>query len=142
MSDKDISDKDMSDKDMSDKDMPGKQRVSLGLDTGAAQPVDIGALAGAKRRPAPTAAQRTALGRAGAEQGFPERRSGATPRRRVSPYRAQFGGKCRLGMKALFQETAARLDVHDTVALELAIRALIETHGHEDLLERWRELTE
>ena len=129
----------------SDRDAPEKRRVSLGLNEergGDAQPVDIGALAGAKRRPAPTATQRAALKQAGAEQRFPGRRSGAAPRRRVSPYRAQFGGKCRPGMKALFQETAARLDVHDTVALELAIRALIEAHGHEDLLERWRELAE
>ena len=71
----------MSDKG-SDKDMPEKRRVSLGLDTDA-QPVDIGSLTGAKRRPAPTAAERAALGRVGAEQGFAERRSGTTPRRRV-----------------------------------------------------------
>lgn len=63
-------------------------------------------------------------------------------RRRVSPYKSQFGGKCREGMKPLFQEVAERMDIHDTQALELAIEALIKQNGYDDLLTQFKELTE
>lgn len=61
-------------------------------------------------------------------------------RRKKSPYTAQFGGKCREGMKELFQDIAERMDLYDTKTLELAILALIEKQGFEDLMEQYKNL--
>jgi len=63
-------------------------------------------------------------------------------RRRVSPYTAQFGGKCREGMKPLFKEIGERLDCYDTETLERAILALLEKEGLSDLLERYNQITD
>lgn len=113
------------------------RRTSLGLDDN--NQIDLEELTGVGQRPAPTPEQQKAIFKAGEKQGFVSRQP--TKRRRVSPYQAQFGGKCREGMKPLFQEVADRLGVHDTQALELAISALIEKHGFEDLLAKYQELT-
>lgn len=75
---------------------------------------------------------------AGSEKiGFVSRQSS---RKRVSPYTAQFGGKCRVGMKALFQTIATEMDKYDTETLELAILALIEKEGLEHLKVQYEEL--
>ncbi|MEJ1295897.1 MAG: hypothetical protein RPU64_09090 [Candidatus Sedimenticola sp. (ex Thyasira tokunagai)] len=117
--------------------MPSQQRSPLGLDD--ENPIDLEELTGAGQRPAPTVEQTKAILKAGEQTGFVSREP--KKRRRVSPYQAQFGGKCRDGMKPLFQEVAERLDIHDTKALELAIKALIEKHGYDDLLAKYEELT-
>jgi hypothetical protein len=125
--------------------MPNQQRTSLGLDDDNSEleiknQIDLEELTGAGQRPAPTSEQQKAIMKAGEAQGFVSRQP--TKRRRVSPYQAQFGGKCREGMKALFQEVAERLKIHDTQALELAIKALIEENGYDDLLAKYQALTE
>ena len=117
--------------------MSSQQRSPLGLDD--KNPIDLEKLTGAAKRPAPTAEQTKAMMKAGETQGFVSRQP--TKRRRVSPYQAQFGGKCREGMKPLFQEIAERIGIHDTQALELAIKALIEQNGYDDLLVKYQYLT-
>jgi len=72
--------------------------------------------------------------------GFVSREPTPRRRRRRTPYTAQFGGKCRGGMKPLFQEVADRLELHDTQTLEAAILALIEKEGFDDLKQRYKEL--
>ena len=118
-----------------------QQRTSLGLndEDQDEKQIDLEELTGTGHRPAPTPEQQKAIMKAGEAQGFVSRQS--TKRRRISPYQAQFGGKCRVGMKGLFLEVAERLDKDNTEALELAICALIEKHGYEDLLAKYQELT-
>jgi len=116
--------------------MPSQQRPSLGLDDDTL--IDIEELAGARQRETPTLEQQEAIMKVGKTQGFVSRQP--MKRRRISPYQAQFGGKCRAGMKALFQEVADRLRIHDTQALELAIQALIEKNGYDDLSVEYQKL--
>lgn len=113
-----------------------QQRTSLGLDD---DPIDLEEFTDVVKRPAPTKKQQQAIMKAGEQQGFVSRE--ARKRRRVSPYQSQFGGKCRHGMKQLFQEVAERLDIHDTQALEMAIEALIKENQYDDLLAKYQELT-
>lgn len=113
-----------------------QQRSSLGLDD---DPIDLEEFTEVVKRPAPTKQQQQAIMKAGEQQGFVSRE--AKKRRRVSPYQLQFGGKCRAGMKPLFQEVAERLDIHDTQALEMAIEALIKENHYDDLLAKYQELT-
>lgn len=117
--------------------MPNHERVSLNLDD--ENQIDLEELTGAAQRPAPTAEQQKAIFKAGEEQGFISREP--TKRRRVSPYTAQFGGKCREGMKPLFQEIAAELGLYDTQTLEAAILALIKQEGLTNLLAKYEWLT-
>ena len=114
-----------------------QQRTSLGLDD---DPIDLEEFTTVVQRPAPTKKQQQAIMKAGEQQGFVSRQP--KKRRRVSPYQSQFGGKCRHGMKELFQEVAERLDIHDTQALELAIEALIKQNQYDDLLAKYQELTQ
>ncbi len=116
--------------------MSNQQRTSLGLNDDET-PIDIEQVAG-MLRPAPTSAQQKSIIKAGETQGFVSRV--VKKRRQVSPYQAQFGGKCREGMKTLFQEVAERLNIYDTQALELAICALIEKNGFDDLLKKYQKL--
>jgi len=113
-----------------------QQRTSSNLDD---DPIDLDEFTDLVKRPAPTKKQLQAIMKAGQQQGFVSRE--ARKRRRVSPYQSQFGGKCRDGMKQLFQEVAERLDIHDTQALELAIEALIKQHQYDDLLAKYQALT-
>lgn len=68
------------------------------------------------------------LTKAGEQHGFVSREAKPVTKRRrkVSPYTAQFGGKCRPGMKELFQKIGDELHCYDTETLEEAILALIE----------------
>lgn len=113
------------------------QRSSLGLDDD--NQIDLEELTGARQRPAPTAEQTKAIMKAGEAQGFVSRQP--TKRRKVSPYTAQFGGRCREGMKALFQDIGERLGQYDNNTLEAAILALIEKECLDDLKAKYEELT-
>ena len=117
--------------------MSNQERTPLGLDT--ENQIDLEELTGALPRQKPTAQQQKDIYEAGEKSGFVSRQP--MRRCRVSPYQAQFGGRCREGMKPLFQEIAERLNVHDTQALELAVCALIEKNGFDDLLAKYAELT-
>ena len=63
------------------------------------------------------------------ESGFTSREPKKMGRPVSSPYQAQFGGRCRPGMKPLFQEISAALKCDDTETLERAIEALLEKEG-------------
>ena len=117
--------------------MSNEQRVSLGLDA-TDTTIDLNELVGAGHRSPPTPDQQKKILDAGIASGFVSRQP--VRRRRRSPYTAQFGGKCRNGMKPLFQEVAERLDLQDTQALEEAILALIEKMEFNDLKEKYKEL--
>jgi len=111
--------------------MSNRERASLGFDDeGTQDQIDLEELAGATEQPKPTAEQQKALVTEGAKHGFVSREP--KKRRRVSPYTAQFGGKCREGMKALFQDIGEHLGCYDTETLEKAILALIEKEGLQD----------
>lgn len=83
--------------------------------------------------------QQMAMEREGAKLGFVSRQP--KKRRRVSPYTAQFGGKCREGMKSLFQDIGEHLGCYDTETLEKAILALIQKEGLDKLENRFYEIT-
>lgn len=117
--------------------MSNKERTSLNLED--AKPIDLEELAGAPQRPAPTAEQTKAILKAGEATGFVSRQP--TKRRKVSPYTCQFGGKCREGMKPLFQDVGEKLGFYDTQTLEYAILALIRQEGLTDLLAKYERLT-
>lgn len=119
--------------------MSNQQRASLGLDDEKEQ-IDLEELTGTAHRPPPTAEQQQQIMEAGAASGFVCREPTPRRRRRRTPYTTQFGGKCREGMKLLFQEVADRLELHDTQTLEAAILALIEKEGFNDLKQRYKGL--
>lgn len=121
--------------------MSNRKRASLGLDDEKEQ-IDLEELTGVTHRVPPTDAQQQQFMEAGAARGFVSREPPQRRRRRRSPYTAQFGGKCREGMKSLFQDVAERLDLRDTQALEEAILALIEKEGFDDLKQRYEDLVE
>jgi hypothetical protein len=87
-----------------------------------------------------TADQQQLIKREAQKTGFVSREPRKMGRRRTSPYNAQFGGKCRDGMKQLFQEIGKCLDCQDTVTLELAILALIEKERLDDLKPKYEKL--
>lgn len=113
-----------------------QQRTSLGLDD--EEQIDLEELAGGTQRPALSPEKQKAILKAGEQTGFVSRQP--TKRRKVSPYTAQFGGRCREGMKPLFQEVSERLGQYDNQTLEAAILALIEKEGFDDLKEKYAEL--
>lgn len=108
----------------------GRDRAHISLDD---DQIDLEELTSSVQKPRSTAKQQKMVAQAAAETGFTSRQPKKMGRRRTSPYTAQFGGKCREGMKPLFQKIGERLDYQDTVTLELAILALIEKEGLEDL---------
>lgn len=111
-------------------------RASLGLDD-IDDDVDIlelstpTAAAAPKTDPKQKKALAEKLAKAGKEHGFVSREAKPVTKRRrkVSPYTAQFGGKCRPGMKELFQKIGDELNCYDTETLEEAILALIEKNN-------------
>jgi len=113
-----------------------QQRASLGLDDEQEQ-IDLEQLMGGYQAPLTPEQQKKILD-AGMKAGFVSRQP--TRHRRRSPYTAQFGGKCREGIKPLFQEVAKRLGLHDTQALEATILALIEKEGFDDLKQKYTEI--
>ena len=100
--------------------------------------IDLEELTGAIRKPKPTAEQKRAMKAAAEQSSFSSREP--KKRRKISPYTAQFGGKCREGMKTLFQDIGGRMGGYDTQTLELAILALLEKEQFEDLKRRYEEL--
>lgn len=62
-------------------------------------------------------------------------------RRKKSPYTEQFGGRCRKGMKELFQDAGDVLGLYDTQTLELAVLALLEKEELTDLIMRYNVIT-
>lgn len=118
--------------------MDNQKRASLGLiDDDENGGIDLAEFAGMTKKKEVTDKDFKAILKAGEKTGFVRR---LPVRRRKSPYTTQFGGKCREGMKPLFQELAARLDLYETQALERAILALIEKEGFEDLKAQYTEL--
>lgn len=112
--------------------MAGDNRAPLDFDD-----IDIAELTSSKAKRLSEKEQHEIY--AGSEKiGFVSRQGS---RKRVSPYTSQFGGKCRDGMKQLFQTVATRMNLYDTEALELAILALIEKEGFADLKAKYEDLT-
>ena len=116
-----------------------KQRAHLNFDD---DEIPLENLTVSTTKSKPTTAQQKAIVEEAKKTGFVSREPKKMGRRRTSPYTAQFGGKCREGMKPLFQEIGVILDCQDTVTLELAILALIEKEGLDDLLVKYKALTE
>lgn len=112
-----------------------KQRAHVSFD----DDIDITELVSTPS-PKTTKAEKITIDSEAKKAGFTSRQP-KMGRPRRSPYTAQFGGKCREGMKPLFQKIGERLDCHDTVTLELAILALIETEKLEDLKAEYKKLT-
>ena len=116
----------------------GDKRAHIDFDD--EEEIDLSALVGNTEQPKPTIKQQKAITNEAKRTGFVSREPRKMGRRRTSPYTAQFGGKCREGMKPLFQEIGEALDCQDTVTLELAIQALLEKEGLNKLLEKYNEL--
>lgn len=100
--------------------------------------VDIADLIAPDRREKPTREEFTNVELEAEALGFVRRQP--KKRRRMSPYTAQFGGKCRPGMKEIFQEIGERLDLYDTQTLERAILALLEKEELDDLVGQFEKL--
>ena len=104
--------------------------------------IDLEELTGTQKEAAPVNKEKLkkTLAEVGAQTGFVSREPRRRPRR--TPYTAQFGGKCREGMKPLFQEIGDKLECYDTETLELAILALIEKEGLTEIEKKFRKLTQ
>jgi hypothetical protein len=118
----------------------GNKRAHIYFDD--EEEIDLVSLVGNTEQPKPTVKQQKAVVKEAKKTGFVSREPKKMGRRRTSPYNAQFGGKCRGGMKLLFQEIGEALDCQDTVTLELAIQALLEKEGLDELLNKYNELTQ
>lgn len=116
--------------------MSDKHRVHINFDDD--EQIDLADLTNITSHPKPTQEQHKKIIKEAEKVNFVSREP---RRRRKSPYTAQFGGKCRVGMKSLFQEIGERLDCYDTETLELAILALIEKEKLDELKEKYEELT-
>lgn len=116
----------------------GDKRAHLSFDDD--EQIDLEELTGAQQRPKSSKEDIKRIDKVSEKAGFVSREP--KKRRRVSPYSAQFGGKCREGMKELFQEIGERMGVYDTQTLESAIFALIEKQGFDDLKEKYNKLIE
>lgn len=105
----------------------GKERAHLDLDD---DDIDLTEVIGKRATPQvkPTKRDARRIEDAAKGSGFVSREVKRMGRPRTSPYKAQFGGRCREGMKPLFQKIGEELDCADSVTLELAIQALIEKH--------------
>ena len=114
------------------------ERASIGLEEDA---ISIEELATANQQNVkPTPKQQAKIYKEAEKLGFVSRQP--IKRRKVSPYTDQFGGKCREGMKALFQDIGEHLGCYNTETLERAILALIEKEGLDDLAKRYKSLVE
>jgi len=77
------------------------------------------------------------------QSGFVTRANKSQRRRKPqSPYKNQLNLKCRENIKELFQDIGAQLGVHDHTTFELALLALIKENKYNDLLQRYKEITE
>ncbi len=111
-------------------------RASLGLDE---EPIDLQDLIVKGKKPHRiTLEQQKTMEIEGEKLGFVSREP--KKRRRVSPYTAQFGGKCREGMKDLFQDIGAHMNCYDTETLEKAILALLEKEKLYELQKRFKKI--
>jgi hypothetical protein len=115
----------------------GKARTPVNF---SSEEVDLSDLSGKTNQLKPTSEQERKIKLQATESGFISRERKKMGRPRNSPYTAQFGGRCREGMKPLFQEIGEALHCQDTVTLELAILALIEKEGLDNLLIKYKEL--
>lgn len=76
------------------------------------------------------------------KSGFVSRKHKSQRRKKPqSPYRNQLNLKCRDDMKELFQDAGERLGVHDHTTFEQALLSLLEKHGYDDLLQRYKDIT-
>lgn len=116
----------------------GKERAHVDLDD---DDIDLESVLGKRNDAKPTSKDAKRIADAANNSGFVSREPKRMGRPRTSPYKAQFGGRCRPGMKKLFQQIGEKLDYTDNVTLELAIQALIEKHELNDLKEEFEELT-
>lgn len=74
--------------------------------------------------------------------GFVSRKHKSQRRRKPrSPFRNQLNLKCRDNIKELFQDLGEQMGIHDHTTFELALLALIEKNGSEELLQRYRDIT-
>lgn len=118
------------------------ERIKLGLDDDDIELADIIATDDSRSKSTMSPQQKEQLVQEGAKHGFVSREPRTIRRRKVSPYTAQFGGKCRPEVKAIFQEASERLNCYDTVTLEKAIEALLEKEQFWDLVEEFKLVTQ
>jgi len=112
------------------------KRVQLSLDD---DEIELEELIDSRQSFKTSPEQTKRLAEASQKHGFTSREP-TKKRRKVSPYTAQFGGKCREGMKQLFQEIGDRMKTYDTETLELAILALIEKEKLNDLKKAYNNI--
>lgn len=62
-------------------------------------------------------------------------------RRKISPYNSQLGIKVRPEIKEIFQNISDALGIHDCSTFELAILALLEKGNYNQLLEKYKQIT-
>jgi len=121
----------------------GSQRPRLGFDIGEPfdeEQTDIGEFARKeqihkKPRIDPVKVQELAEA-----SGFTSRQPIRRRIKKRSPYIIQANLKTRIGMKELLQELSDRLEKYDQETFELAILALLEKEGIEDLKKQYKEL--
>lgn len=117
----------------------GNQRA--GFDLNSDDAIDIGEFTkGFKPSKKPTPEQQKQLIEEGEKLGFVSRQPQKRRVKPKSPYVVQNNFKTRHGMKELFQEIGARLEVFDQSTFELAILALLEKKGMTDLIEDYKKL--
>jgi hypothetical protein len=109
-----------------------RERDSLGLD----DTIDLEELTGTL--PPPKQINKAKLEKIAEQTGFTSRQ----PRKKRSrtKYTAQINIKIREGVKPLFQEMSAHLEIFDSETFELAMLALIEKKGTKEQLKRFKEL--
>ena len=83
---------------------------------------------------------KAAIEKAAEQSGFVSREPIKRRGRRRTPYTIQNNFKTRKGMKELFQDLSERLDQYDQATFEMALLALIEKEGFDDLKQQYENL--
>ena len=114
-----------------------KKRANFDLD----DLIDIGLLEGHDKKSRNV--NKEDLEKVAEDSGFIKRLPTKTKsRRRKSPYTDQLGIKTRPLIKDIFYEIGEKLSVYDHTTFELAVLALIEKQNDQDLINRYKKITE
>ena len=116
-----------------------KERAGLGIEP-EDKTIDLEGVIDKTKKHSPVEATKAEILSASEKAGFPGRQVRAKRVRPKSPYTVQNNLKTRTGVKELFQEIGARLQIFDQATFERALIALVEKEGMKDLEKELKEL--
>ncbi|GAW86394.1 conserved hypothetical protein [Bathymodiolus platifrons methanotrophic gill symbiont] len=119
----------------------GKERTGLGIEEiDPEDTLDLEEVISSSKGHSRSNASEAEIKTASEKAGFPSRQPRSKRVRPKSPYTVQSNLKTRAGVKELFQEIGARLEIFDQETFERALVALLEKEKMKDLEKEFRGL--